>query len=160
MGKIPFHIFYGILPKGVVYFIALLDLEVKKSVDVNDLVENMHELQEHVKKKLQTNNESYKQRVDQHWTWKVFQEGEMVMDHLRKEWFPRDTYKKIKYKKIGPCRILKNISENAYQLELLKKFDISPTFNVVDLYEFHEGDIREDEGTLSEWEQHLPIKYE
>jgi hypothetical protein len=45
-------------------------------------------------------------------------------------------------------------------LELPEKFDISPTFNVVDLYEFHQGDIREYEGTLSEWEHHLPIKYE
>ena len=46
---------------------------------------------------------------------------------------------------------MKNISDNAYQLELPEKFDISPTFNVVDLYEFHEGEKREDEGTLSEW---------
>ena len=52
----------------MVDLVAFSYLEGKKSVDVNDLVENMHELQEHVKKKLQTNNESYKQRVDQHWT--------------------------------------------------------------------------------------------
>jgi hypothetical protein len=45
-------------------------------------------------------------------------------------------------------------------LELPKKFDISPKFNVADLYEFHEGDIKEYEGTFKEWEQHLPIKSE
>jgi hypothetical protein len=61
------------------------------------------------------------------------------MAHLRKERFPRGTYKKLKYKKIGSCRILKKIFDNAYQLELSDKFDISPTFNVVNLYEFHEG---------------------
>jgi hypothetical protein len=69
----------------VVDLVAFSDLEGKKSVDVNDFVDNMHELQEHVKNKLQTNNESYKQRVDQHKRQKVFQEGDMVMDHLRKE---------------------------------------------------------------------------
>jgi hypothetical protein len=55
---------------------------------------------------------------------------------------------------------LKNISDNAYRLEFPEKFDISPTFNVTDLYEFHEGDKRTDKGTLNEWEHHLPIKTE
>jgi hypothetical protein len=64
--KIPFHIVYGWSPKGVVYLVAFMDLEGKKSVDVNDFVDSVHELKEHVKKKLQTNNESYKQREDHH----------------------------------------------------------------------------------------------
>jgi hypothetical protein len=55
---------------------------------------------------------------------------------------------------------LKNIYDNVYLLELSEKFDISPTFNVANLYEFHEGDKREYEGTLNNWEKHLPIKLE
>jgi hypothetical protein len=66
------------------------------------------------------------------------------MAHLRNERFPKGTYNKLKYKKIGLCRILKKIYDNTYQLELLDKFDISPTFNVVDLYEFHEGENGDD----------------
>jgi hypothetical protein len=53
------------------------------------------------------------------------------MAHLRKEIFPRGTYSKLNYKKIGPCRILRKISDNAYKLELLEDFDISPIFNVL-----------------------------
>ena len=81
----------------------------------------------------------------------------MVMDHFRKEQFLRGTYNKIKYKKISPCQILKKISNNTYHLNILKFFDISPTFNVADLYEYHEGDKSTNEGTLSELEQQLPI---
>jgi hypothetical protein len=66
MGKIPFHIVYGRSPKGAVYLVALPYLEGNKSVDVNDFVDSVHELKEHVKKKLQTSNESYKQRADHH----------------------------------------------------------------------------------------------
>jgi hypothetical protein len=75
------------------------------------------------------------------------------MAHLRNERLPKGTYNKLKYKKIGLCRILKKIYDNTYQLELLDKFDISPTFNVVDLYEFHEGEKVNDEHTLGGWEQ-------
>ena len=57
-----------------------------------------------------------------------------------KEIFPQGTYNKLKYKKIGPCRILKIISNNAYKLELLEIFYISPIFNIANLYEFHEGE--------------------
>jgi hypothetical protein len=72
MRKSPFHIFYGRSPKGVVDLVAFRDFEGKNSVDANDFVDNMHELQEHVKKKLQTSNESYKQSAYQHRIRKVF----------------------------------------------------------------------------------------
>ena len=53
MGKSPFLIVYGRSPKGMVYLVSLPDLEGKRSVDANDFVDSMHELQEQVKKKLQ-----------------------------------------------------------------------------------------------------------
>ena len=46
MVKSPFQIVYGWSPKGVLYLFALVNLEGKKSADVNDFVDNMHELQE------------------------------------------------------------------------------------------------------------------
>ena len=71
---------------------------------------------------------------------KVIEEGELVMAHLRKEIFPWGTYNKLKYKKIGHCRILNKTYDNAYKLELSESFDISPIFNIAYLYEFHEGE--------------------
>ena len=68
-----------------------------------------------------------------------FQEGDLVYAYLWKEQFPTGTYNKLKLKKIGPCRILKNISDNVYVLELLEDLNFSATFNVLDLYKFEEG---------------------
>ena len=44
-------------------------------------------------------------------------------------------------KKIGPCRILKNFSANAYELEMPIAVGISTIFNVADLYPYVVGDI-------------------
>jgi hypothetical protein len=89
---------------------------------------------------------------------KKIEEGEMVMTHLRKEIFSGGTYSKINYKKNGPCRIMRKNFYNAYKLELLEDFEISPIFNVVDLYEFHEGEENDKKSTLANWKKQLHVK--
>jgi hypothetical protein len=69
-----------------------------------------------------------------------FEIGDQVLAHMRKERFLKGKYNKMKMKKIGPCKILKKFSTNAYEIELLEDIGISPIFNVADLYPYKMDD--------------------
>lgn len=62
--------------------------------------------------------------------------GDEVLAHLCREWFPRGEYNKLKYKNIGPYKLLRKFSANAYELQLPPGIGISPIFNVADLFPY------------------------
>jgi hypothetical protein len=104
-GNSPFHIVYGLNPRGVS---ELRDLEQSefRSVGAEDFTAEMQNLHNNIKEKLQNSSREYKGRVDQHRRELQFEVGYQVLAHLRKEMFPSGTYNKLKLKKIGPCKIL------------------------------------------------------
>ena len=89
-----------------------------------------------------------------------FEVGDLVLAHLRREIFPKREYNKLKLKKIGPWRILRKFSANAYEIELPPHIGISPIFNVVDLYMYEDryaNDAIEDkEEKEFDWMKQLP----
>ena len=86
--------------------------------------------------KLVDNSQRYKQQTDLKRREVQFNVGDEVLAHLCKERFPKGEYNKLKFKKIGPCRILRKFSANAYEIKLPPGIGISPIFNVADLFPY------------------------
>jgi len=56
--------------------------------------------------------------------------------HLRKERFPNIRKSKLSPRGDGSFQIIKNINNNAYQLDLPPEYGVHPTFNITDLVPF------------------------
>ena len=106
-------------PRGVHELRDLGQLE-KISANGEDFARAINDLHEQVKMKLQDNSKRYKQKADLKWREVQFNVGDQVIVHLRKERFPKGEYNKLKFKKIGPCKILRNFFVNAYELHCLQ----------------------------------------
>jgi hypothetical protein len=77
---------------------------------------------------------------------------------MKKEWFPRGTYNKLKMKKIGLCKVIRKFGENAYEIELPDGIRISPIFNVADLYPYRVEEAgAEKERKEVQWEKQMPV---
>ena len=106
IGKSPFEVVYGWNPTSVLNLVPL-PLGDKISDDGEAFIEHIQQLQQEVRQKLQASNQQYKTIKDTRRRHQVFKEGDLVMVYLQKQRFPRGTYHKLKYKKIGPSQILK-----------------------------------------------------
>jgi hypothetical protein len=88
------------------------------SAGEEDFTAKMQKLHNQIKEQLQNNNREYKRRVDQHRRELQFEVVDQILLHIRKERFLRGTYNKLKFKKIGFCKILRKFNANAYKIEL------------------------------------------
>jgi hypothetical protein len=144
IGQIPFHIMYGMQPRGV-YELRDLEKNDFRSAGAEYFATEMQELHNKIKERLQSSNQEYKHREDQHRRQLQFKVGDLFLAHLRKERFPRGTYNKMNMKNIGLCNILRKFEENAYEIELPNDVRISPIFNVVDLYPYIDDELKGEE---------------
>jgi hypothetical protein len=93
----------------------------------------MLKLHETTKENIEHMNSKYKSAGDKGRKQLIFEPGELVWLHLRKDRFPALRKSKLMPQADGPFKVLERINDNAYKLDLLVDFRVSPTFNIVDL---------------------------
>src|SRR3989337_171350 len=128
----PFEIVYGFLPRAPIDLLPLPSSE-KVNFDAKqraELILKMHEL---TKENIDKMNAKYKLAGDKGRKHVVFEPGDLVWLHLRKDRFPDLRKSKLMPRADGPFKVLEKINDNAYKLELPADFGVSSTFNIVHL---------------------------
>jgi len=138
----PFEVVYGFKP---ITPLDLLPLPLHERVNMEaskraDYVKKLHEkTREAIEKKgkniAAARNQSRKQVL--------FQPGDMVWVHLRKDRFPHLRSSKLKPRGAGPYKVLAKINDNAYSIDIpIAEFGgVSNSFNVADLSPYEGEDL-------------------
>ena len=66
----------------------------------------------------------------------LFEPGDLVWVHLRKDRFPELRKSKLQPRADGPFKVLRKINDNAYEIDLPSTYGVSTSFNVSDLSPF------------------------
>nr|GEW36483.1 reverse transcriptase [Tanacetum cinerariifolium] len=109
----------------------------EEGVDQSDQIKKLHRS---VQEQVIQYNKQYKERADKRRKQVLYQEGDLVWIHLRKECFLVGRSGNLKPRGDGPFCVLKKINDNAYKIELPCHYNVSATFNVADLSPY-KGDI-------------------
>nr|GEU35783.1 retrotransposon protein, putative, Ty1-copia subclass [Tanacetum cinerariifolium] len=131
-GKSPFFVVYGHNP------FTPLDLTPCPRADHfnpegETWAKQIQELHMQVRERIIKHNMQYQHRANQHRKRMVFDEGDLVWIHLRKERFSGGHFGNLRPRADGPFKVLKRINDNAYKIELPRHYNVSATFNVGNL---------------------------
>ncbi|KAL4387763.1 hypothetical protein GQ457_09G017540 [Hibiscus cannabinus] len=94
------------------------------------------------KQRMEKINQSNATRANKGRKQVIFEPGDWVWVHLRKERFPSRRKTKLDPRGDGPFQVLERINDNAYRIDLPGEYNVSSSFNVADLSPFDISDSR------------------
>ena len=124
---------YGFVPRAPIDLLPLPS-SVQNNFDATQRAELILKLHAATKENIERMNAKYKLAGDKGRKHVVFDVGDLVWLHLRKDRFPELRKSKLMPRAAGPFKILERINDNAYKLVLPAELGtLSPSFNISDL---------------------------
>nr|GEV23537.1 hypothetical protein [Tanacetum cinerariifolium] len=137
----PFIVVYGLNPKTPLD-LAVLDTSSKFNQEASDRAVDIKALHQHIHDKITKSNELLKYCRDKGRKHILFQPGDLVWIHFRKDRFPAKRRSKLSSRSDGPFRVLAWINDNAYKVSLPETPKEEATFNVADIEPYYDpGDL-------------------
>ncbi|XP_075489516.1 LOW QUALITY PROTEIN: uncharacterized protein LOC142528360 [Primulina tabacum] len=113
----PFEIVYGFNPLTPLDLMSL-PVSERLNMDGKKKAEFVRSLHEKVKDNIEKKNLQYTKQANKGRKKMVFEKGDWVWLHLRKERFPEKRRSKLLPRGDGPFQVLEKINDNAYKLDL------------------------------------------
>ncbi|XP_073304576.1 uncharacterized protein [Primulina huaijiensis] len=113
----PFEIVYGFNPLTPLDLMSL-PVSERLNMDGKKKAEFVRSLHEKVKANIEKKNERYTKQANKGKKKVIFEKGDWVWLHLRKERFPEKRRSKLLPRGDGPFQVLERINDNAYKLDL------------------------------------------
>ena len=135
----PFEVVYGFNPLTPLDLLLIPLLEDVLCKDGDEKASFVKTLHKDIKKRIEKKVGKYAELANKRRKALLFDEGDWVWLHLRKDRFPTQRKSKLMPRGDGPFQVLKRINDNAYELDMPDTFLGSHTFNVSDLTPFSVG---------------------
>ncbi|KAK1628020.1 hypothetical protein QYE76_002335 [Lolium multiflorum] len=133
----PFMVVYGFEPPTAIDLLPL-PLHEQVNMDIDKRAQYMKKLHEDTRATIEQQVLRQAARLNMKKKARIFNEGDLVWIHLRKDRFPQERNSKLKPRGDGPFKVLKRINDNAYVVDIpTSKYLVSNTFNVSDLSPYH-----------------------
>uniref|UniRef100_A0A2N9GWQ7 CCHC-type domain-containing protein n=1 Tax=Fagus sylvatica TaxID=28930 RepID=A0A2N9GWQ7_FAGSY len=117
-----------------------LPVDGRSSLDGQKKAELVKSLHERVRLQIAQKNEKVASQANKGRRCVIFEPGDWVWVHMRKERFPAHRKTKLHPRGDGPFQILEKINDNAYKVDLPGEYKVSATFNVSELSPFDVGE--------------------
>ncbi|KAH9698149.1 Endonuclease [Citrus sinensis] len=138
----PFEIIYDFNPLTPLD-LTPLPVSERVNLDGKKNAEIVKQIHERTKLNIERRTNQYAKQANKGRHKLVFEPGDWVWLHMRKERFPERRKSKLLPRGDGPFQVLERINDNAYKLDLPGEYNVSATFNVSDLSPFDVGvDLR------------------